>query len=64
MLRCPKCKKEFPYLRAMSRYGEYYVCDLCGNKEALEIAVQAGQLSKTEKRNIERQLEYSYQSRR
>ena len=43
---CPKCKKEYlnpiEARNALSRKGNYYVCNHCGILEALEEAKDAG----------------------
>ena len=37
---CPKCKKNFlledRVLNSLSRTGEFYICNDCGEKESLE----------------------------
>lgn len=47
MITCPRCNKTYnaSRLRALSRYGNYYVCDRCGNKEALQILLENGGIS-------------------
>lgn len=47
MVTCPRCNKTYnaSRLRALSRYGNYYVCDRCGNKEALQILLENGGIS-------------------
>lgn len=47
-MKCPKCGKNFTEPPAMSRIDNSSICPLCGNKEALDIAVQAGAMSKEE----------------
>lgn len=47
MAICPRCNKTYnaSQLRALSRYGNYYVCDRCGNKEALQVLLENGGIS-------------------
>lgn len=45
---CPKCGKEFSCPPATSRIDNSAICPLCGNKEALDVAVEAGAISKEE----------------
>lgn len=56
---CPRCKKEFHVLRALSRFDRGYVCDQCGNEEAFEQLYVSGIISETEyKQNCKRISEY------
>ena len=48
MIICPRCNKKYntTHLKALSRYGNYYVCDRCGNEEALQVLLGSGNISK------------------
>lgn len=52
MNTCPKCEKEFTEPPAISRKDNSAICPLCGNREALEVAVEFGAMSKEEADDI------------
>lgn len=45
---CPRCLKNKERLGALSRFGNYYVCDQCGNEEALEVMLKRNLISKVQ----------------
>lgn len=45
---CPKCKKEYKRLLALSRFDNVAICSSCGNKEAFEVMLKAGIISQEE----------------
>lgn len=50
---CPKCNKEFTTPPALSRVdNKTKICSLCGTKEALDIALNNGAMSKEDADNI------------
>lgn len=51
-MKCPKCKREFSERPAVSRRDQSDICPLCGQKEALEDAVNAGAMSQLDAENI------------
>ena len=54
---CPKCGKEFSERPAMSRRDKSEICPRCGNKEALEDALDAGIMTEGEANEILEALE-------
>lgn len=54
---CPKCGKEFSEKPATSRRDRSPICALCGQKEALEDAVNAGAMSESEANEILKTLQ-------
>jgi len=54
---CPKCGKEFSEKPATSRRDQSPICPLCGHKEALEDAVNAGVMSESEANEILKALQ-------
>lgn len=55
--RCPNCGKEFSENPAMSRRDKSEICPMCGHKEALEDAVNAGAMSENEANEILKALQ-------
>ena len=50
---CPRCGKEYDRLLAQSRYDKNVcICDLCGSKEAIEIAIKAGAMTISEGKKL------------
>ena len=50
---CPKCNKEFTTPPALSRVdNKTKICSLCGTKEALDIALNNGAMSKEDADNL------------
>ena len=49
---CENCKIEFKGKPAISRVTHKQICPLCGNKEALMAAVEAGAMTETESSEI------------
>jgi hypothetical protein len=54
---CPKCKKEFSEIPAMSRRDKSEICSLCGQKEALEDAIIAGLMNEEDANKILKTLQ-------
>ena len=57
---CPKCKEEFTLHPAISRKDGSKICPLCGSKEAIEISLEAGIISKEDAEETIKILKESY----
>lgn len=57
---CPKCKKEFDRLLALSRFSDDMICSECGNKEAIEVLYNNGLISKEDMDKEFRELDKLY----
>ena len=51
-MKCSKCGKNFTEPPATSRIDNSPICSLCGSREALDAAVEAGAISKEESDEI------------
>ena len=56
-MKCSKCNKEFFTPPAQSRVDGSDICSMCGSKEAIEIAVEAGVMKQEDAEQIIKELE-------
>lgn len=45
---CPKCNKEYSEASGISRIDSSAICRRCSEKEAVEVAAQAGAITKAQ----------------
>ena len=54
--KCMKCKKEFNEAPGVSRVSKMDVCRECSEKEALEVAIEAGAITKEQSEDVLNEL--------
>ena len=57
---CPKCGQTYTEHSATSRVDGSEICPMCGHREALEVAREAGVMTQEEMENILSVLEKNY----